>query len=99
MEKMETLLKKIDNNRKAYFASAATFYDPKTHILISTEGRVYGSISKDIRGKNGFGYDPFFIPEGFEQTFGELGEEIKNKISHRFNAFDKLKDILYKLGL
>ena len=98
-EKMETLLKKINDNRKAYFASAATFYDPNTQTLISTEGRVYGLISKEIKGNNGFGYDPFFIPEGYNNTFAELGEEIKNTISHRFRAFDKLKNILYKLGL
>lgn len=98
-EKMETLLKKINDNRKAYFASAATFYDPNTQTLISTEGRVYGLISKEIKGNNGFGYDPFFIPEGYNNTFAELGEEVKNKISHRFRAFDKLKNILYKLGL
>jgi XTP/dITP diphosphohydrolase len=98
-EKMETLLKKINDNRKAYFASAATFYDPNTQTLISTEGRVYGLISQEIKGNNGFGYDPFFIPEGYKNTFAELGEEVKNTISHRFRAFDKLKNILYKLGL
>lgn len=99
IEKMEALLEKINNNRKAYFASAATYYDPNNNILISTEGRVYGKISDKIKGKKGFGYDPFFIPDGFKNTFGELGNEVKNKISHRYIAFDKLKEILYKLGL
>jgi XTP/dITP diphosphohydrolase len=98
-EKMESLLSKINDNRKAYFASAASFYDPNTQTLISTEGRVYGIISEEIKGNNGFGYDPFFIPEGYKNTFAELGEEVKNTISHRFRAFDKLKNILYKLGL
>ncbi|MGM0641181.1 MAG: RdgB/HAM1 family non-canonical purine NTP pyrophosphatase [Thermotogota bacterium] len=98
-EKMESLLEKIKDNRIAYFASSATYFDPNNNILLSTEGRVYGTISKTIKGNNGFGYDPFFIPDGYERTFGELGEEIKNKISHRFRAFDKLKEILYKLGL
>ncbi len=98
-EKMESLLEKINDNRKAYFASSATYYDPINNILLSTEGRVYGTISKSIKGNNGFGYDPFFIPEGYDETFAELGEDLKNKISHRFRAFDKLKNILYKLGL
>lgn len=98
-EKMENLLNKIGSNRKAYFACAATFYDPNTHTLISTEGRVHGIISENIKGNKGFGYDPFFIPNGYKNTFAELGEELKNSISHRFKAFNKLKNILYQLGL
>ena len=44
------------------------------------------------RGKNGFGYDPLFVPVGFEQTFAELGEDVKNQLSHRAKALAKLKD-------
>ena len=42
-------------------------------------------------GKNGFGYDPLFVPDGFEQTFAELGEDVKNKLSHRAKALEKMK--------
>jgi XTP/dITP diphosphohydrolase len=44
------------------------------------------------RGQNGFGYDPLFVPTGFEQTFAELGEDVKNKLSHRARALEKLKE-------
>jgi XTP/dITP diphosphohydrolase len=57
-------------------------------------GEVKGNITGDKSGKNGFGYDPVFIPEGYEKTFGELSPEIKNSISHRANALAKLSDWL-----
>jgi XTP/dITP diphosphohydrolase len=50
------------------------------------EGVVEGKIADEIRGESGFGYDPVFIPDGFEQTFGELPAEVKNTISHRGEA-------------
>ena len=77
-------------DRRAYFACAATYYDIENNILVSIEERVYGTIAYDIRGSNGFGYDPFFIPDGYTQTFGELSPEIKNEISHRAKAFNRL---------
>ena len=49
-------------------------------------GTVEGNIIKEARGGGGFGYDPFFIPEGYDQTFSELGDEIKNSLSHRSRA-------------
>lgn len=55
------------------------------------EGACEGRIISELRGTGGFGYDPLFIPQGFEQTFGELGEETKNRLSHRAGALDKLK--------
>jgi XTP/dITP diphosphohydrolase len=54
-------------------------------------GACEGRIIFDPRGKNGFGYDPLFVPDGFEQTFAELGEDVKNKLSHRAQALEKLK--------
>ena len=54
-----------------------------------------GKILNAPKGSHGFGYDPLFLPDGFDQTFGELGDEPKNKISHRARALDKLKTFLY----
>jgi XTP/dITP diphosphohydrolase len=56
-----------------------------------------GKILFKPRGRNGFGYDPLFVPDGFTQTFAELGDEVKNKLSHRAKALEKLKNYLSKL--
>ena len=60
-------------------------------LLGTFEGIVEGKIEEEARGSNGFGYDPIFIPAGFEKTFAELPDEVKNNISHRANAIGKLK--------
>ena len=76
------------NNRKAQFRTVvAMILDGKEYLF---EGIVKGSIIEDKRGTTGFGYDPIFIPEGYEQTFAELGDEVKNQISHRSRAVHKL---------
>src|SRR5215475_11170956 len=59
-------------------------------LLGTFEGIVEGRIADELRGDSGFGYDPIFIPEGFEQTFGELPKEVKNTISHRAKAIRAL---------
>ena len=64
---------------------------------ISVKGECTGKIGYEERGNNGFGYDPLFIPDGYEETFGELGKEVKNKISHRANALKKLREELERL--
>jgi XTP/dITP diphosphohydrolase len=56
------------------------------------DGACEGRIIFEPRGKNGFGYDPLFVPVGFEQTFAELGEDVKNCLSHRAKALEKLKE-------
>jgi XTP/dITP diphosphohydrolase len=58
------------------------------------DGACEGRILFAPRGHNGFGYDPLFVPVGFEQTFAELGEDVKNKLSHRARALEKLKTFL-----
>ncbi len=75
-------------NRKAQFRTViCLIINGKEHIF---EGIVKGSISKEKRGEGGFGYDPIFIPEGYDKSFAELGTDIKNKISHRAKAVEKL---------
>lgn len=75
-------------NRKAQFRTVfALIIDGKEHLF---EGIVKGEIIKNRRGTSGFGYDPIFVPEGYSQTFAEMGNELKNKISHRAIATNKL---------
>jgi XTP/dITP diphosphohydrolase len=61
------------------------------HVLATFEGIVEGKIAERARGSHGFGYDPIFIPNGFEETFAELSEDVKNSISHRAKAIRKLQ--------
>ncbi len=63
-------------------------------LLAHFEGAVEGSIISEKRGSGGFGYDPLFVPDGFEHTFAELGEEVKNKLSHRARAMTGVADWL-----
>lgn len=69
-----------------------TFAAPDIHYF---EGRIDGIIAKEKRGNAGFGYDPLFIPNGYQQSFAELGETIKNHISHRAQAVEKLAEYLH----
>ena len=62
------------------------------------EGVCEGRIIFEPRGQNGFGYDPLFVPDGFEQTFAELGDEVKNKLSHRSRALQKLQNSLRRVS-
>jgi XTP/dITP diphosphohydrolase len=77
---------------KGRFVCAAVYYDGEKYE--SAIGEIRGSIIKSPRGKNGFGYDPLFIPDGYDKTMAELPHEEKNKISHRLNAFKELKKFL-----
>ena len=75
---------------KARFICSLTIYWP-TKKFISSIGIIEGYISPQIKGKNGFGYDPIFIPQGKKITFGEMEPIKKYKMDHRFKAFKKIK--------
>lgn len=81
-----------DEKRTAHFTCAIALYYPETQKNMVVEGIVEGIIAHTPRGSNGFGYDPVFIPTelGEDKTFAELGSAIKNKISHRARALEKL---------
>jgi len=82
-------------NRKAAFKTVISLLlDGKEYLF---EGRVDGVITTDKRGSGGFGYDPVFLPDGYDQTFSEMGAELKNKISHRGRATAKLVAFLKAL--
>jgi XTP/dITP diphosphohydrolase len=76
-------------DRRAYFACALALAWPDGHCE-TFEGTVHGSLVWPPRGRSGFGYDPMFVPDGHQQTFGELDPELKHRISHRADAFNKL---------
>ena len=95
---MRKLLQELtgETNRKARFRTViALLLDGKETTF---DGIINGTISEEKRGLSGFGYDPVFVPEGYTQSFAELGDEIKNQISHRALAVKKLADYLSTLS-
>jgi XTP/dITP diphosphohydrolase len=80
-------------DRSAYFVSVLVFIDDHGREIIA-EGRVNGVIAQSPRGVNGFGYDPIFIPDGQNKTFGEMTADQKKQFSHRANALHNLLDQL-----
>ena len=95
---MNRVFRELDKNNKnwktlkikARFVCALTIYGPKQKTINSI-GKIEGYISPSMKGKNGFGYDPIFIPKGKKLTFGEMKPLQKYKIDHRFKAFKKIK--------
>ena len=63
-------------------------------VIETFEGEVRGKILTEERGEGGFGYDPLFVPDGYDQTFGEMPQELKNRISHRAAAFRKAMEFI-----
>ena len=94
MKKVNAALCEVDANLKIEASRSASFFcalalswpDNKTEIF---EGSINGTLCWPPRGGNGFGYDPIFIPTGYDETFGELDQKLKHSISHRAKAFAK----------
>ena len=92
---IEKVLNKLSNKkcRKAVFKTVICLVFSNEKYFF--EGKVYGSISSKRMGKQGFGYDPIFVPNGFNKTFSQMSMDEKNKISHRAIAVEKLSKFLY----
>ena len=93
----EKLLKLLDGlkkeDRKAKFVSVITMVFPDGEVL-TARGECPGRIITAPAGENGFGYDPLFVPDGYDKTFAQLTAEEKNRISHRAKALEKLEQLL-----
>lgn len=97
-ENRKKLLKSMKNisNRNAYFKTVLVLIDKDNNEYI-IDGVCKGYITQEEKGTMGFGYDSVFIPEGYSKTFAELDLCIKNKISHRAKALEKLKNLMVDL--
>jgi XTP/dITP diphosphohydrolase len=82
-------------NRRANFTCALALAEPNGEVKVYS-GKVRGTLTWPPRGKRGFGYDPIFVPEGYTETFGEMDPDLKNRLSHRMRAFEKLMLALYE---
>ena len=93
-EKRRLLLNEIlrtgGGGREARFVCTMVLADENGSVRFTAEGECRGRIAPASRGQGGFGYDPIFIPDGFDQTFGELPDQIKAQISHRARASAKI---------
>jgi len=89
-EKMGNIKNDWKNDNVARFICCMTIFWPDGKHY-SSQGIIKGKISKEKKGKNGFGYDPIFIPDGYNQTFGEMEPKLKMSIDHRFKAFLEIK--------
>lgn len=93
----ETLLKNLKGlDRAANFQSVIALIDENGREY-SVKGICEGSLLQEPRGSNGFGYDPLFVPDGYDRSFAELPKEIKNAVSHRRRAIDGLRDVMIQI--
>lgn len=94
-KKRAAILSMLENkkNRHACFVCNITLYHFKNQV-VSFQGECHGHIAFQSKGNEGFAFDPIFIPNGYEKTFAELGDEVKNTLSHRKKASDQLVDYL-----
>ncbi|MGM0623242.1 MAG: RdgB/HAM1 family non-canonical purine NTP pyrophosphatase [Campylobacterota bacterium] len=89
----------IDRLRGQDLQEAPAFYTAAIAVVcgemeFTTHGFMHGKVINEARGNNGFGYDPIFIPQGFKKTLGELDEDVKKGLSHRYKAVDLMRPIL-----
>jgi XTP/dITP diphosphohydrolase len=89
---VEAMRQVPEAQRGAHFTCVLVLAGPSGELVF--EGRCDGRLLREPRGEGGFGYDPLFVPEGYTQSFSELGPEIKNRLSHRARAWAKLAEWL-----
>ena len=94
---LEELRDVSDEERTARFRCAIVVVDASGNELAAVDGTCEGRIAREPHGEHGFGYDPLFVPDGYQQTLAELGPETKNRISHRAKAAAKLAPLLREL--
>ncbi len=92
-KEMNNIRNDWENENTARFICCMTLFFPNGRSY-SSRGVIKGKIALKKKGKNGFGYDPIFIPDGHTMTFGEMKPELKMSIDHRFKAFSKIKKFL-----
>ena len=91
---MQKLLSELKDktNKNAHFKTVmALIIDGKEYLF---DGKIEGKIISEKLGSNGFGYDPIFVPDGYNETFAQLDSETKNKISHRSRALQKMLEFI-----
>jgi len=91
---LRELSRKAD--RSARFRTVIALSDPEENVRI-LDGVCPGVIIEELRGTNGFGYDPLFVPDGYRKTFAELDSEVKNRISHRARALKKANEAWFEM--
>lgn len=97
MEKIQDSVLEFED-RSAYFVCGLALAGPNGEMHY-WEGRIDGQLCWPPRGQNGFGYDPMFVPEGYQESFGEMVADQKHKMSHRARAFDKMMRDLPSLNI
>jgi len=95
-ERVRVVLAKMKSvtDRRAQFVTVLCLVNPQTKVVKFFTGTVTGTIAQQPQGRAGFGYDPIFVPTGYQQSFAQLGLKVKNQISHRQQALEKLKKYL-----
>lgn len=91
---LEELRRVDEQSRTARFVCAIAFADTKGNVINISLGTCEGRIAREPHGAGGFGYDPIFIPDGCEESFGQLSSEIKSQISHRARALQATRSFL-----
>ncbi|HKG45383.1 MAG TPA: RdgB/HAM1 family non-canonical purine NTP pyrophosphatase [Pyrinomonadaceae bacterium] len=94
---LSELAKTTDSDRRARFVSVVAIAKPDGEVINVSEGICEGTITLEPRGSGGFGYDPLFVPDGYNQTFAELPDTVKNRISHRALALNRTRKFLSQL--
>lgn len=95
-ERNQEVLRRLtpDKPRSARYITVACYYDPNTEEYFTTQATQEGTIGQEIISGKGFDYDRIFIPEGYDKTYSQLGQEVKNENSQRARAYRKLHEIL-----